>query len=107
MYMVGGLNMTDPLGNFQNSIEEIFLYLDTAFGTRWDEVNEERNDMLRDTNEMHQVPFVELLPDFKSSGIEPRKLSQVLKESSLSDSVIECFVEAMTTGLLRGIDSSQ
>ena len=106
MYMVGGLNMTDPLGNFQNSIEEIFLYLDTAFGTRWDEVNEERNDMLRDTNEMHQVPFVELLPDFKSSGIEPRKLSQVLKESSLSDSVIECFVEAMTTGLLRGIDSA-
>ena len=35
--------MSDPLGNFSRSIEDILVYLDTAFGTAWREVNEERN----------------------------------------------------------------
>ena len=68
--------MSDPLGNFSRSIEDILVYLDTAFGTCWREVNEERNNLLRTTDELYQVPFVEVLPAFRSSGLRPSDLSE-------------------------------
>jgi len=63
--------MGDPLGEFERSVEDILVYLDTAFATRWREVNEERNDLLRSSEELFQVPFVEVLPTFLSSGSLP------------------------------------
>ena len=104
--MAGGRYMTEALGKFGESIEDVLIYLDTEFGTRWREVNNERNQLLRNSNEMHQVPFIELLPDFKSSGMKPRELGKILDKTELEKDVVEGFVEAMKTGLLNGIESA-
>ena len=94
--------MSDPLGEFEHSINDVLMYLDTAFATRWREVNDERNMLLKSTEELHQVPFIELLPNFLSSGYRPSDLADCLG-SEIRDEVKASFVEAMCTGLLQGI----
>ena len=92
--------MSDPLGDFESAIEDTLLYLDTAFGTRWREVNEERNHMLRTTQELFQVPFVELLSDFRSSGVGPGGLrDELVSSGKWSQGEIDCFVEGVRKGL--------
>ena len=98
--------MSDPLGEFARAIEDIFLYLDTAFATRWREVNDERNHMLRSSEELFQVPFLEVLPRFKSSGITPANLEQALQGAGVDEQVVLDFKAMMRTGLLRGIDEA-
>ena len=85
--------MTDPLGDFEQAIENTLLYLDTAFGTRWREVNEERNHMLRTTKELFQSPFIEVLNDFRQSGKTPKDLHGVLSEANKwSEYQLDCFI---------------
>ena len=99
--------MTDPLGDFEQAIENTLLYLDTAFGTRWREVNEERNHMLRTTKELFQSPFIEVLNDFRQSGKTPKDLHGVLSDANKwSEYQLDCFIEGVTKGLLIELDEN-
>ncbi len=98
--------MSDPLGNFSRSIEDILVYLDTAFGTAWREVNEERNHLLRISDELYQVPYVEVLPSFRSSGLRPSDLSAYLVENNADPQVSELFQTMMETGMLHGLQAN-
>ena len=93
--------MGDPLGEFERSVEDILVYLDTAFATRWREVNEERNDLLRSSEELFQVPFVEVLPTFRSSGVLPSELSILLQDKEVDTEVAKLFTQMMEIGLLN------
>lgn len=97
--------MSDPIGNFSRSIEDILVYLDTAFGTCWREVNEERNNLLRTTDELYQVPFVEVLPAFRSSGLRPSDLSEFLVQNNADPIVSNLFQEMMEIGMFHGLQS--
>ena len=97
--------MSDPLGNFSRSIEDILVYLDTAFGTAWREVNEERNHLLRVSDELYQVPYVEVLPSFRSSGLRPSDLSAHLVQNNADSQVSELFQTMMETGMLHGLQA--
>ena len=102
-----GLIMGDPLGEFERSVEDILVYLDTAFATRWREVNEERNDLLRSSEELFQVPFVEVLPTFLSSGRLPSDLSDILQqETEIDGEVANLFSQMMEIGLLHSLHQS-
>jgi len=90
----------DPLGEFERSVEDILVYLDTAFATRWREVNEERNDLLSSTEELFQVPFIEVLPNFRSSEQLPSDLSILLQENGVDVEVADLFTQMMQIGLL-------
>ena len=49
----------------------------TAFATRWREVNDERNHMLRSSEELFKFPSLKCYG--KSSGITPANLEQALQ----------------------------
>ena len=100
------MNLGDPLGEFERSVEDILVYLDTAFATRWREVNEERNDLLRSSEELFQVPFVEVLPTFRSSDQLPSDLSTLLQNNGIDAEVANLFTQMMQIGLLHSLHQS-
>ena len=61
--------------------------------------------MLRTTQELFQVPFVELLSDFRSSGVGPGGLrDELVSSGKWSQGEIDCFVEGVRKGLLLDLD---
>ena len=92
----------DPLGAFERSIDDFLVYLDSAFGVRWREVNEERNHSLMCSREMFQIPYVELLADYLSSGTPVHEVTQHIQNVG-NQSHRNAFTRAMETGLLRSL----
>jgi len=60
--------MNDPLGAYKDVKESLTKYIQTAFGTRYESVNNERESQLRDTNVLSQPPWIEPLPRYISSN---------------------------------------
>jgi len=60
--------MYDPIGSFDKIRENFILYIKTAFGTKFDSIEQERESILREKGLLHQDPWIEPLPRYKSSG---------------------------------------
>jgi hypothetical protein len=51
--------LTDPLGAFERLRENFILYVQTAFRTRFPSLEEDRLQLLRQTGQFHQSPYLE------------------------------------------------
>lgn len=60
--------MIDPIAAFEQIRDNFILYVKTAFGTRFPEIEHEREDLLRQPGVLNQEPWLEPLPTYKSSG---------------------------------------
>lgn len=60
--------MIDPINSFDEVKEDVIKYIGTAFGTRFESINQERDEILHDPAVLCQDPWVEPLPVYKSSG---------------------------------------
>ncbi|TXE11402.1 DEAD/DEAH box helicase [Algoriphagus aquimarinus] len=60
--------MIDPIGTFTNIRDRYISYIETAFGTRFEEFNEARRKLLHQSGVLYQQPWVEPIPDYKSSS---------------------------------------
>ncbi|MBD2317383.1 DEAD/DEAH box helicase [Phormidium tenue] len=81
--------MQDPIGAFEKIRDSLILYIKTAFGTRFPEIEQERERLLRETGAFYQEPWIEPLPRYLKSGksIDNIQLTDVpnLDEAALQD----------------------
>lgn len=103
--------MDDPLGAYKEVKESLTKYIQTAFGTRYESVNDERQEQLKESDVLSQPPWIEPLPRYISSNkavllknASDRNLD-VLNRSdinnSLSDVEFKEFQELVGCGLFH------
>lgn len=105
--------MIDPINSFDEVKEDVIKYIGTAFGTRFESINQERDGLLRDPSVLCQDPWVEPLPVYRSSGkmvkatdgdrtleISPEDLGNALTAEQLEEfkGLVSCglFKEGLT-----------
>jgi DEAD/DEAH box helicase domain-containing protein len=60
--------MIDPIGAYMRVADSVISYIETAFGTRFPSLEEERTRLLRAPGALSQEPWIEPLPGYQSSG---------------------------------------
>lgn len=81
--------MIDPIQAFDNIKNNFIRYIKTAFGTKFLSIESEREKLLNIDKVLYREPWIELLPDYKSSGktidlLNTNDLDGVVNEQELS-----------------------
>lgn len=90
--------MRDPITAFDIIKDNYIRYVETAFNTRFASVNAERRIQLNTDKVLYREPWIEPLPDYKSSGLT---ISQLTKNElpNMTDAELEIFRSLVKTGL--------
>lgn len=101
--------MIDPIKSFDEVKENIIKYVGTAFGTRFESVDQEREVLLRTTGVLCQDPWVEPIPRYRSSGKKvkdaggdaTRELTAEDLGGALTSAQLEDFKGLVSCGLFK------
>ena len=88
--------MKDPIKSFDTIKENFIRYIKTAFKTKFDSVEVEREALLNSDKILYREPWIEILPEYKSSGKNISDLEET-DLPGLSPDHVELF-----KGLVRG-----
>lgn len=91
--------MKDPIGSFDIIKENFIRYVKTAFGTKFDGIEEERYCLLNFDKVLYREPWIEPLPDYLSSGKGIDDLTTSDLSNALTEQEIIVFKELVKTGL--------
>ena len=80
--------------------ENFILYVQTAFRTNSDSIEAERYRLLNTDKVLYRMPWIELLPDYLSSGKKIDDLSEGDFGGSMNDQEIRSFKELVKNGLV-------
>lgn len=91
--------MQDPIGAFDKIRDNLILYIKTAFGTQFPEIEQERERLLRQTGAFYQEPWIEPLPRYLKSGktIDNLEVSDV---PTLDANALQDFKDLANCGLV-------
>jgi DEAD/DEAH box helicase domain-containing protein len=91
--------MQDPIGAFDKIRDSLILYVKTAFGTQFSEIEQERERLLREPGAFYQEPWIEPLPRYLKSGksIDNIQLADVPK---LDEAALQDFKSLAASGLV-------
>ncbi|MFX0108246.1 MAG: DEAD/DEAH box helicase [Candidatus Hodarchaeota archaeon] len=90
--------MIDPIGSFDEVKENLVLYIKTAFATRYQSIEEEREKLLMGENVMCRDPWLEPLPRYLSSRKKVADI-QTTDLPTLRPQELERFKSLATCGL--------
>ena len=90
--------MRDPIIAFDTIKDNYIRYVETAFDTKFISVNAERRVKLNTDKVLYREPWIEPLPDYKSSDLT---ISQLTKSEvpNMTDKELEAFRSLVKTGL--------
>jgi DEAD/DEAH box helicase domain-containing protein len=89
--------MIDPFKSFEIIVNNYKRYIKTAFSTRFPSFEKERESLLDTDGVLYRQPWVEALPEYKSSGLRIDNLST--DATGLSAEELEYFKELVKCGL--------
>ncbi|MEG3973323.1 DEAD/DEAH box helicase [Microcoleus sp. herbarium8] len=91
--------MHDPINAFNTIRDNFLLYIKTAFGTQFPEIEQERERLLRQPGAFHQEPWIEPMPRYQKSGktINDLDISNV---PGLDESALQDFKQLASCGLV-------
>ncbi|MEG3939794.1 DEAD/DEAH box helicase [Microcoleus sp. S36b_A3] len=91
--------MHDPINAFNTIRDNFLLYIKTAFGTQFPEIEQERERLLRQPGAFHQDPWIEPMPRYQKSGktINDLDISNV---PGLDESALQDFKQLASSGLV-------
>jgi DEAD/DEAH box helicase domain-containing protein len=92
--------MKDPIGSFETIKENFIRYVKTAFGTKFEGVEKERYDLLNYDRVLYRKPWIELLPDYVSSGKKINDLTAEDLGNALNEGEVKTFKGLVNTGLV-------
>ncbi|MCT7952528.1 DEAD/DEAH box helicase [Ancylothrix sp. C2] len=98
--------MYDPVGAFDKIRENFLLYIKTAFGTQFIDLEQERENRLKEPSVFCQEPWIEPLPTYKKYGKTIQELDK-LDLSKLDESTLKQFKELAACGLVGGFQLYQ
>lgn len=94
----------DPIGTFDDICDNFLLYLQTAFGTQFPAIEQEREELLRSStgpdrqSSFHQEPWLEPIPEYRKT----KKTSELTSDDvpGLSREVLDQFKSLAQCGLV-------
>ncbi|MEG4284604.1 DEAD/DEAH box helicase [Microcoleus sp. A006_D1] len=91
--------MHDPINAFNTIRDNFLLYIKTAFGTQFPEIEQERERLLRQPGAFHQEPWIEPMPSYQKSGktIHDLDISNV---PGLDETALQDFKQLASCGLV-------
>src|SRR4028118_1217057 len=91
--------MHDPINAFNTIRDNFLLYIKTAFGTQFPEIERERERLLRQPGAFHQEPWIEPMPRYQKSGktINDLDISNV---PGLDETALQDFKQLASCGLV-------
>lgn len=92
--------MKDPIGSFETIKENFIRYVKTAFGTKFENVEKERYDLLNYDKVLYRKPWIEPLPDYVSSGKKVNDLTIEDLGNVLNEVEANTFKGLVNTGLV-------
>ena len=91
--------MHDPIGAFDKIRANFLLYIKTAFGTRFPEIEKERERRLRQPGVFYQEPWIEPLPRYQKSGKTINNLG-ITNVPGLDETALADFKQLAECGLV-------
>ena len=91
--------MRNPIQSFDTIKNNFIRYIETAFGTRFEKLEEERRKLLDTDKVLYREPWMEPLPDYLSSG---KKIEDLIPEDvgeKMESSQLELFKGLVKCGL--------
>ena len=103
MMRLEGLIVLDPIKVFEEIRNNFILYIKTAFGTRFESLEKEREELLYKDKVLCQIPWIEALPSYKGSG---KKIEQLNFEAlpGMNNKEIELFKSLVSCGLIENYE---
>jgi DEAD/DEAH box helicase domain-containing protein len=94
--------MIDPIGSFERIQTNFLLYIKTAFGTQFESVEKEREELLKKPGVFSQEPWIEPRPLY----VAEKKISGIKKEDvpGLDSETLLEFVDLALCGLVGGYE---
>lgn len=93
--------MKDPIGSFETIKENFIRYVETAFGTKFEGVEQERYALLNYDKVLYRKPWIEPLPDYISSNKRIDDLRLADLGNALNTNEANTFKELVKTGLFQ------
>jgi ATP-dependent helicase YprA (DUF1998 family) len=95
--------MYDPVGAFEKIRDNFLLYIKTVFGTKFLELEQERERRLRQPGVFYQEPWIEPLPRYQKSA---KKIDQLGLEDvpGLDKTALQDFKNLASCGLVGGYE---
>ena len=101
--MITGLLEKDPLGAFKQINEMYLKYIQSAFKTRYKQIEDQRMQLLKQNGNAYQDPYIEILPEYKES--ELGKISEwnydSFQECFDDEHQFKTFIRLITAGLIE------
>lgn len=99
--------LINPIYAYKEIKDDFLLYVKTAFGTRYQSIEKEREELLRTDQVASREPWIEPLPSYENVDLGNNVLLRIsnLRPDDLpgmNDSARTLFKEFMTKGLIRG-----
>jgi len=91
--------MKNPIQSFDTIKDNYIRYVETAFDTKFDSVDLERNEMLNRDKVLYREPWIEPLPDYKSSDLLISGLTKEDVSNQMTNEELETFKGLVKTGL--------
>jgi DEAD/DEAH box helicase domain-containing protein len=89
--------MLDPIKSFETIVENFKRYIRTAFRTRFDSFEQERESLLNEDGTLYRQPWVEPMPEYKPSG---KTIDSIRKEDlGFNDEQLNFFQGLVRCGL--------
>jgi Lhr-like helicase len=93
--------MKDPIGSFETIKENFIRYVETAFGTKFEGIEQERYALLNYDKVLYRKPWIEPLPDYVSSNKCIDDLTLADLGNTLNTNEANTFKELVKTGLFQ------
>lgn len=94
--------MRNPIHSFDTIKDNYIRYVETAFDTKFDSVDDERNELLNTDKVLYREPWIEPLPDYKPSHVKIPSLARADVANALTEHELAIFQGLVTTGLFPG-----
>ena len=91
--------MIDPINVFEKIRQNFILYIKTAFGTMFESLEKEREELLNENKVLNQEPWIEPLPTYKGSGKKIGQL-EVNDLPGLNKEQMDLFKSLVSCGLI-------
>ena len=99
--------LINPIHAYKEIKDNFILYVKTAFGTRYDSIEKEREELLRTDQVLAREPWIEALPAYQNVELgngEKLKISSLRQEDlpTMNQKSMNIFKEFICNGLIRG-----
>ena len=97
--------MEDPVGSYDEIKKNFITYVKTAFGTKFPDIEAERETILQENGVLAQEPWIEVIPRYKNSKkLEDVTLDDLGQPDGFTLEDLKRFQEFASRGLIDRVE---